>query len=76
MLKNLAFAVIFAYFVTNCTPRQYFDSTGNYTKLHGKEYIREGDKVYPWGQQVYRITSSKKPIKGEVFSVNPYVAKE
>ena len=54
MIKNAAFALLFCCFFA-CSPRQYFDSTGQYTHLSGKEYIREGDSLTMKGYPVYRL---------------------
>jgi hypothetical protein len=67
MIRNLLFALLFAYFVTNCAPKQYFDSTGRYTQIKGKEYIREGDTIKPWGQRVYVL---KKDKTTNTFSIS------
>lgn len=71
MIKNLIFALLFLYFLPACSPRQYFDSTGKYTHLHGKEYVRDGDSLTLKGYPVYRLeTFTERSFGGKVVRIS------
>lgn len=67
MIKNLIFALLFAYSLTSCQqyPQTYTDATGVYTHIKGNRYHKKGDKLTHKGYREYKL------VKDKGFSSDP-----
>jgi hypothetical protein len=63
MIRNLTFALFFAYFTTGCSrieyPATYTDETGSYRHVRGNIYYKNGDRISAKSYREYRLIWDK-----------------